>query len=135
MECERCGGSQWRIASDGLLDDLRNTFGNVLYKCIRCGKRRRHREWPVSQSIVAHCPRCFSRQLQVWNRAFVPPSFRRSIAFALGGQAYRCYECQYVFVSLRPRQSLRDFAQSDEISGMPADLLGAESVAKHPSRE
>lgn len=132
MECERCGGSQWRITSDGILDDLRNAFGSVLYKCVRCGRRRRRRVWPVTQFIVAHCPRCFSQQLQVWNRAFVPPSFRRSLAFAIGGEAYRCYECQYVFVSLKPRRIFQQLRQAGATPGMAAKLVESETNADRP---
>jgi hypothetical protein len=104
MECDRCGGTVWRITSSGFLDDIRAAFGNVLYKCVRCGKRRRQRMWPRSHFIVAHCPRCYAQDMQVWNRAFVAATFWRSLCFALGGSAYRCYECHHVFVSLRPRR-------------------------------
>jgi hypothetical protein len=76
----------------------------VLYKCTRCGLRRRCRVWPRSHVLAAHCPRCYSQDLQTWNRAFVASTLWRSIVFALGGLAYRCYECHHVFVSLRPRR-------------------------------
>jgi hypothetical protein len=104
MECDRCGGTVWRITSAGFLDDIRAAFGNVLYKCTRCGLRRRCRVWPRSHVLAAHCPRCYSQDLQTWNRAFVASTLWRSIVFALGGLAYRCYECHHVFVSLRPRR-------------------------------
>ncbi|MDZ7639903.1 MAG: hypothetical protein U5J83_16905 [Bryobacterales bacterium] len=130
MECDRCGGSNWHIASAGFLDDLRSAFGSALYKCVRCGKRRRERVWPASQCIVAHCPRCFSQQLQVWNRAFVPPSFRRSILFAFGGEAYRCYECQYVFLSFRPRRLLARHPRPAEDRESPVGAAASETKSK-----
>lgn len=126
MECERCGGDKWLITSAGILDDIRNALGDVLFKCTRCGRRRRERVWPTSHCILAHCPRCYSQHLQVWNRAFLRRSMRQALVFVLGGDAYRCYECQNVFVSLRPRRLFRRIGRPDEEAAPPSGMAEGE---------
>lgn len=132
MECGRCGGDKWLITSAGILDDIRNALGHVLYKCVRCGRRRRQRAWPVSHCIVAHCPRCYSQRFQVWNRAFLRPSFLHSLIFTMGGDAYRCYDCQHVFVSLRPRRLFQSLNRASKVAPAPANAVPANAADSEP---
>ena len=127
MQCERCGGVTWRVTSSGLLDDLRNAFGDVSYKCLRCGYRIRRREWPLREFVYVHCPRCFSQDVQRWNPAFLPHSLRRSIMLALGAGSYRCYQCQHCFTSTRMRKRFERRHQSEHSHEDATDGTQAEN--------
>lgn len=100
MQCPRCGNASLVPTSNGILDDLRSAFGKIRYRCTKCHRKTMVRVWPITKSLHARCPRCFSSYLQRWGFTN-SPSLRRSIILWLGGSTYRCLDCSHAFVSLR----------------------------------
>jgi DNA-directed RNA polymerase subunit RPC12/RpoP len=91
--------------SSGIWDDLCSLFGRVRFRCISCRNKQVHQLWAFADNRYAHCPNCFSPNLQRWSPAFLPRSVRRSLVRMIGGHCYRCVDCSHAFTSLRSAKS------------------------------
>lgn len=50
----------------------------------------------------------------------------------MGGDAYRCYDCQHVFVSLRPRRLFQSFNRASKVAAAPANAVPANAADSEP---
>jgi hypothetical protein len=112
LECGQCGGRDVRRARiQGMPERVRALLGVYPFRCRDCRHRFPVSIWLLSKMAFAKCPKCLGMDLVTWSRKHYRPGLLENLLITFGAQQYRCQQCRYNFVSLRPRRS---FASTDD---------------------
>lgn len=109
FRCPSCGSPRVRRSrTSSLLEMPKRVIGTYPFRCMSCHHRFGQNVWFLQKLKYAKCPNCLSLDLGDWPHIVrhVKPWYR--FLLTLGGHGYRCPNCRFNFVSLRPRETAHE---------------------------